>query len=146
MPSFSQPMVQGAGNISTTEQFFSLLPSPQTVMSWPASLVLPEARHMVGWGGNLQQPGLFNGNSSTFLTPPTLSPIPQSSFGWSVNLSLNLSNWMEVWLTASIVFSLARSTTSAQLECLHCSWPKYVTFFYISLLVVLLVFPMLCLQ
>ena len=67
MPSFSQPMVQGAGNISTTEQFSSLLPSPQTVMSWSASSVWPEARRMVGWGGNLQQPGLFNGSSSTFL-------------------------------------------------------------------------------
>ena len=41
--------------------------------------VWTEARPMVGWGGNLQQNGLFS--SSTLLTSPTL---PQSSFGWSV--------------------------------------------------------------
>ena len=88
MPSFSQPMVQGAGNISTTEQFSPLLPSPQTVMSWPASSVWPESRPTVGWGdtGSLHQPGLFNGSSSTFLTQPMLSPIPQSSFGWDVGV------------------------------------------------------------
>lgn len=86
MPGFSQPMVQGAGNISNTEQFSSLLSSPQTVMSWPASSVWPEARPMMGLGGNLHQPGLFNGSYSGLLTPPSLSPAPQSSFGWSVGV------------------------------------------------------------
>ena len=82
MPGFSQPLGQGVGNNSTTEQFSSLLSSPQTIMSWPASSVWPEARPMMGLSGNLNQPGLFNGSYSGYLTPPSLSPIPQSR--WSV--------------------------------------------------------------
>ena len=83
---FSQPLVQGAGIISTTEQFPSLFSSPQAVMSWPASSVWPEARPMMGLGGNLHQPGLFNGSYSGLLTPPSLSSAHQSSFGWSVGV------------------------------------------------------------
>ena len=44
-----------------------------------------------------------------------------------INISLILSNWMEVLLTASIVFSLARSTTSAQDEYCH-TWPGGKTY------------------
>ena len=84
MPGFSQPMVQGAGNTSNSEQFSSLFSSPQTVMSWPTLSVWPEARPMMGWGGNLHQPGLFNWSFSNLLTPPTLSPTTQSSFGRSL--------------------------------------------------------------
>ena len=75
MPGFSQPMGQGVGNISN-------------IVSWPASSIWPEARTMMGWGGNLPQPGLFNGSFSNLVTPPLLSPTTQSSFGRSVGVPL----------------------------------------------------------
>ena len=98
MPGFSQPMIQGAGNTCNTEQFSSLFSCPQTVMSWP----------MMGWGGNLHQPALFNGSSSSLLTPPTLSPIPKSSFGWSVGVPSYQPQPQPVELNGSPAY------------CLHC--------------------------